>query len=131
MYLLAGLLICGLCGRRMESAWSSSKPTNRCRHGYTSPAAPNSGRPSNGYVCEDRVLPRLSALHLILTGTGPATRQRRRTRRGGDFRPHPTSGNLIRYLRELEITLTWHQATAALQATSAAGSAKTITVTAS
>ena len=32
-YLLAGLLACGVCGRRMESAWSNGKPAYRCRHG--------------------------------------------------------------------------------------------------
>src|SRR5207237_391816 len=32
-YLLAGLLACGLCGRRMESAWTNGKPAYRCRHG--------------------------------------------------------------------------------------------------
>jgi hypothetical protein len=35
-YLLAGLLRCGDCGRRLESAWSNGKPAYRCRHGYTS-----------------------------------------------------------------------------------------------
>jgi len=30
-YLLAALLVCGGCGRRMESAWSSGKPAYRCR----------------------------------------------------------------------------------------------------
>ena len=33
-YLLAGLLACGVCGRRMESAWSNGKPAYRCRHAY-------------------------------------------------------------------------------------------------
>ena len=33
-YLLARLLSCGLCGRRMESAWSNGKPAYRCRHGH-------------------------------------------------------------------------------------------------
>jgi site-specific DNA recombinase len=37
-YLLAGLLACGRCGRRLESAWSNGKPAYRCRHGYTSAA---------------------------------------------------------------------------------------------
>jgi Recombinase zinc beta ribbon domain len=31
--LLAGLLECGRCGRRLESAWSNGKPAYRCRHG--------------------------------------------------------------------------------------------------
>jgi len=38
-YLLAGLLACGLCGRRMESAWSDGKPAYRCRHGRSSAMA--------------------------------------------------------------------------------------------
>jgi hypothetical protein len=37
-YLLAGLVTCGLYGRRMESAWSNGKPAYRCRHGRSSPA---------------------------------------------------------------------------------------------
>jgi hypothetical protein len=28
-YLLAGLLACGTCGRRLESAWSKSRPTHQ------------------------------------------------------------------------------------------------------
>jgi len=44
-YLLAGLLRCGVCGRRLESAWSNGKPAYRCRHGYTSPTRPDPARP--------------------------------------------------------------------------------------
>ena len=44
-YLLAGLLACGRCGRRLESAWSNGKPAYRCRHGYTSATRPEPGRP--------------------------------------------------------------------------------------
>jgi len=36
-YLLAGLLACGVCGRRMESAWTNGKPAYRCRHDRTTP----------------------------------------------------------------------------------------------
>jgi len=36
-YLLAGLVACGRCGRRLESAWSNDRPAYRCRHGYTRP----------------------------------------------------------------------------------------------
>ena len=43
-YLLAGLLACGTCGRRMESAWSNGKAAYRCRHGHTSAAPPGPGR---------------------------------------------------------------------------------------
>ena len=49
-YLLAGLLVCGGCGRRLESAWSNGKPAYRCRHGYTSATGPEPGRPKNLYV---------------------------------------------------------------------------------
>jgi hypothetical protein len=34
-YLLAGLLVCGTCGRRMESAWSHGKAAYRCRRTAT------------------------------------------------------------------------------------------------
>jgi hypothetical protein len=65
-YLLAGLLACGRCGRRLESAWSNGKPAYRCRHGYTSAARPEPGRPKNTYVREDQILPRLSAVAILL-----------------------------------------------------------------
>jgi site-specific DNA recombinase len=39
-YLLAGLLCCGTCGRRLESAWSNGRPAYRCRHGYSSATRP-------------------------------------------------------------------------------------------
>ena len=88
-YLLAGLLACGTCGRRMESAWSNGKAAYRCRHGHTSAATPDPGRPKNAYIREDRILPHLPALHLLLTGTQPA--RRRRTRRGADTRPQASA----------------------------------------
>ncbi len=47
-YLLAGLLACGICGRRMESAWSNGKAAYRCRHGHTSAAPPRPARPGPG-----------------------------------------------------------------------------------
>jgi hypothetical protein len=75
-YLLAGLLACGVCGRRMESAWSNGKPAYRCRHGHTSAMAPDPARPKNTYIREDKLLPHLPALHLLLTT--PAVRARRR-----------------------------------------------------
>jgi site-specific DNA recombinase len=89
-YLLAGLLACGACGRRMESAWSNGKAAYRCRHGHTSAAPPDPGRPRNAYIREDRILPHLPALYLLMTGSKPADGRRRRTRRGADVR-HPVS----------------------------------------
>ena len=87
-YLLAGLLTCGGCGRRMESAWSNGKPAYRCRHGRTTANAPGPQPPKNAYVREDAILALLPALHLVLTRAedGEDTGRRRRTRRGTDVR---------------------------------------------
>jgi hypothetical protein len=67
-YLLAGLMACGRCGRRLESAWSNGKPAYRCRHGYTSAARPEPARPKNTYVREDQILPHLAAVAILLRG---------------------------------------------------------------
>jgi hypothetical protein len=56
-YLLAGLLACARCGRRLESAGSNGRPAYWCRHGYTSAAGTDPGRPRNTYVREDQILP--------------------------------------------------------------------------
>jgi site-specific DNA recombinase len=126
-YLLAGLLACGVCGRRMESAWSNGKPAYRCRHGRTSAMAPDPAQPRNAYVREGTILPHLPAMHLLLTT--PAVRARRRTRGGADVRPAASPRDVIAYLREHEITLTWDPAAATMQAraakTAAAVTAKT------
>ena len=115
-YQLAGLLACGTCGRRMESAWSNGKPAYRCRHGHTSAATPEPGRAKNAYVREDRILAQLPALYLLLTGTETAgERRRRRTRRGADVRPAVTRDEAIRYLREHRILLTWDPTTGIAQ----------------
>jgi hypothetical protein len=70
-YLLAGLLSCGACRRRMESAWSNGKAAYRCRHGHTTAAPPDPGRPRNAYIREDRIPPHLPVLYLLLTAPGP------------------------------------------------------------
>jgi site-specific DNA recombinase len=71
-YLLAGLVACGRCGRRLESAWSNGKPAYRCRHGHPSAARPDPGRPRNTYIREDQVLPHLAAMAILLGGDGQA-----------------------------------------------------------
>jgi len=68
-YLLAGLLACGRCGRRLESAWSNGKPAYRCRHGHTSATRPDPARPGNTYVREDQLLPHLAAISILLAGS--------------------------------------------------------------
>jgi site-specific DNA recombinase len=65
-----GLLRCGACGRRLESAWSNGKPAYRCRHGYTSATRPDPRRPKNLYVREDQILPRLAALAILHAAGG-------------------------------------------------------------
>ena len=86
-YLLAGLLRCGICGRRAESCWSNGQ-AYRCRHGHSSAPAPDPARPKNLYIRQDRILPHLPALHVMLAGAEPAAGQRRRrTRRGTDVSP--------------------------------------------
>ena len=109
-YLLAGLLTCGVCGRRMESAWSNGKPAYRCRHGHTTANAPDPDRAGNAYIREERILRCLPAVHLLLTGPAGGTR-RRRTRRGTDARRAASPQEAIGYLRANEIVLTYHQAT--------------------
>jgi DNA invertase Pin-like site-specific DNA recombinase len=71
-YLLAGLLACGRCGRRLESAWSNGKPAYRCRHGHPSATRPDPGRPKNTHIREDQILPPLAALAILVAGGGTA-----------------------------------------------------------
>ena len=104
-YLLAGLLACGRCGRRLESAWSNGKPAYRCRHGHTSAPARTPRGPKNTYVREDQILPHLAALAILHVGHGQA--------HGGAMQvtaPAETAG-LIDRLRAADVTLTYDPAT--------------------
>jgi site-specific DNA recombinase len=94
----------------MESAWSNRGPAYRCRHGHTTASSPDSGRPKNAYIREDRIVPHLPAVHALLTGTDLAGGRRRRTRRGIDARHQVSPGDVIRYLRENQITLAYNPA---------------------
>ena len=111
-YLLAGLLACGRCGRRLESAWSNGKPAYRCRHGYTSATGPRPDRPKNLYVREDQILPRLAALAILLAGR-PGPRPQRATVQV--TMPAQAAG-LIDRLRADGITLIYDPATQTLRA---------------
>jgi site-specific DNA recombinase len=115
-YLLAELLACGTCGRRMESAWSNGKPAYRCRHGHTTASTPDLSRPKNAYIREDRILAHLPALHVLLTGTSLAGGRRRRTRRGADVRQQASPEDVTGYLREQQVTLTYDPAAGTLRA---------------
>ncbi|MFI6354479.1 recombinase family protein [Streptomyces sp. NPDC050743] len=111
-YLLAGLLCCGICGRRMESHWTHHRPGYRCRHGHTSATQPDPGRAPNAYLREDQVLPHLPALYLRLTSRlgrpGSASVSR--------YAVHPTPTQAIAHLRSEEITLTYDPAVRTLTA---------------
>jgi site-specific DNA recombinase len=105
----------------MESAWSNGKPAYRCCHGHTSALRPDPARPKNAYVREELVLAQLPVLHSLLTrpqhrDAGPAARSRHRTRRGNDINALANVADVIGYLREHRITLTWDQAAATLRA---------------
>jgi site-specific DNA recombinase len=96
--------------------------------GHTTASAPDSERPKNAYVREDRILPHLAALHLLLTGPAGGTR-RRRTRRGTDVR-YQTAEDVLCYLREQQVVLTYDPAAETLRA-GTGQAAQTITLKAS
>ena len=104
-YLLAGLLACGRCGRRLESAWSNGKPAYRCRHGYTSATVPDTARPKNTYVREDQVLPHLAAIAILLGG--PAREPARGSRGLAQLSSPAATAALIDQLRARGTVLTY------------------------
>jgi hypothetical protein len=58
-YLLAGLVQCRLCGRRMDAHWVNGRAGYRCRHGHHSARTRPAGAPRNLYVRADELLDRL------------------------------------------------------------------------
>jgi site-specific DNA recombinase len=105
-YLLAGLLACGQCGRRLESAWSNGKPAYRCRHGYTSATSPDPARSSNTYVREEQILPHLAAIGILLAGS--ARTPGRGSRGAAQLTGPADAGVLIDQLRAYSVALTYH-----------------------
>jgi hypothetical protein len=104
-YLLAGLLACGRCGRRLESAWSNGRPAYRCRHGHTSATAPGPGRAKNTYVREDQILPHLAAIAILLRGSGQAPS--RSVRNVAQVPTPAQAADLIDSLRTAGVILTY------------------------
>ena len=100
----------------MEPVWSNGNAAYRCRHGHTSAAGPDPGRPKNAYLREDRALEHLPALHLLLTQAEPPQARRRRTRRGVDVPSAPSQQDAVRFFREGWIALVFDQTTGTLQA---------------
>ncbi|MBT2234408.1 recombinase family protein [Nonomuraea sp. NEAU-A123] len=107
-YLLAGLLRCGICGRRLESCWANNRAAYRCRHGHSSASRPDPDRPKNLYIRQDRILPHLPALYVLLAGP--------------DLAGWPTSAlplgvaDIIGRLRADRMTLVYDPETRALRA---------------
>ena len=111
-YLLAGLLACGRCGRRLESAWSNGKPAYRCRHGYTSATGSSPDRPANLYVREDQILPRLAALAILQAGSSSCPRGTNQAT--AQVTAPAQAAELIDRLRADDTTLTYEPATRTL-----------------
>lgn len=66
-YTLAGLVVCGVCRRRLDSHWVNNRPGYRCRHGHTSAHQRPPEFAKNVYVREDRLL---TCLRSRLADTG-------------------------------------------------------------
>jgi site-specific DNA recombinase len=112
-YLLAGLLHCGRCGRRLESCWSNGKPAYRCRHGYTSATRPDPDRAKNLYVREELILPRLAARAILHAEDDRARRGRKQS--SGQVTGPRQAADLIDRLRATGTTLIYDPATRALR----------------
>jgi hypothetical protein len=121
-YLLAGLLACGRCGRRLESAWSNGKPAYRCRHGHTSATSPDPGRPKTTYVREDQVLPHLAAIAILLAG--PAGKSGRGNRSLLQVTGPADTAALVDQLRADRVVLTYDAGDRTLRA----GDAPSVTI---
>ena len=113
-YLLAGLIACGRCGRRLESAWSNGKPAYSCRHGYTSVTSPDLARPKNTYVRAEQVLPHLAVI-AILTRRQPQSPARARRRIAQVSTPAQAAA-LIDELRAASVILTYDPSQQTLRA---------------
>jgi hypothetical protein len=60
-YRLSGLVVCQMCGRRMEGAWAHGNAAYRCRHGYTT-GTPRLDGIRNSYCREEQLLDALPRL---------------------------------------------------------------------
>ncbi|GAA0259285.1 hypothetical protein GCM10010492_70320 [Saccharothrix mutabilis subsp. mutabilis] len=67
VYLLAGRLRCGLCGRKMDSHRAHARAAYRCRHGHAAAHTRPEDSQRNLYLREDHLLARIAA-HLTAAG---------------------------------------------------------------
>jgi hypothetical protein len=61
IYASVGLLVCVICGRRLDSHWVNNRPGYRCRHGHTSAKTSSGSQPRNIYLREDHIADRIRA----------------------------------------------------------------------
>lgn len=69
-YAFAGLVVCELCGRRMDGHWVHGHAGYRCRHGYSTSTPRPASAPRNIYVREDHLAAELPAM-LAVGGVDP------------------------------------------------------------
>jgi site-specific DNA recombinase len=81
VYVLAGLVRCRLCRRRMDSHWVNGRAGYRCRHGHTSARRQSPDRPRNLYVREDVLLAGLATWF-----TGRSTESRGNVGTAGEWK---------------------------------------------
>lgn len=67
IYRLAGLIVCGRCGRRFDAHWVNNRAGYRCRHGHTS-ARTQALVLKSTYVREDHLLAALRTRLVYVTG---------------------------------------------------------------
>ncbi|GIE34869.1 putative recombinase [Actinoplanes italicus] len=71
-YVLTGLLICEVCGRRMSGHWVNGRAGYRCRHGHTSAQPAAEDAPRWVYRSEARLVQDLIAANPALSGLADA-----------------------------------------------------------
>jgi site-specific DNA recombinase len=67
-YAFTGLLVCGLCGRRLEGHWAGRRPAYRCRHGHTSAHPPSPDAPRWVYWSQAHLVRDLTTAEPDLAG---------------------------------------------------------------
>jgi recombinase-like zinc beta ribbon protein len=60
-YQLTGLLVCGLCGRRLQGHWVNHRPGYRCRHGHTTAHLTDTDGPRWVYWAQARIVEEILA----------------------------------------------------------------------
>jgi hypothetical protein len=103
-----------ICNRRFEGHWVNDVPGYRCRHGHNSAKDPDTARPKNVYLREDRVLAKLPLLHRRLTAAEPAAALNGATASAARPGP-PTPEEVIDHLREHALELRYDSGTRTLE----------------